>query len=133
MAQGTNYSAACGILPDQGLNLSPMHWPAIPVDWTTRENGTLCFLKDLLEQSASFLFLCGLQLLTAASGTSRSFRHLCSSAWLCPLVWVMSAFLDLGATCDVVLTLAMSGGTVSESSEHTFMFLCAGLNTYLLI
>ena len=45
----------------------------------------------------------------------------------------MSAFLDLGATCDVVLTLAMSGGTVSESSEHTFMFLCAGLNTYLLI
>ena len=28
MAHGPSRSAACGILPDQGLNLCPLHWQA---------------------------------------------------------------------------------------------------------
>ena len=76
-----------------------------PLDY--QEDHTLCFLKDLLEQTDSFLFPVDFWLLAAASATSMYFRNLIdllySSAWLCPHVQVTSAFLGLGVTCDVVL------------------------------
>ena len=37
MADGLSCSMACGIFPDQGLNLHPLHCKAILNLWTTRE------------------------------------------------------------------------------------------------
>ena len=65
-------------------------------------------------------------MLTAASDASRSFRLLlgllCPSAWVCLLLWATSTFLGLGAPCDAALTLAMSAGSVLESSGCSLMF-----------
>ena len=37
VAHGLNWSAACGIFPDHGLNRCPLHWQGMLNPWTTRE------------------------------------------------------------------------------------------------
>ena len=73
-----------------------------------QEDHTLYFLKDILSRQLFSYFSVDFWLLAATSASSRYFRNLIdllySSAWLCPLVQATSAFLGLGATCDVVLT-----------------------------
>ena len=39
-ARGLICSVACGIFPDQGSNLCPLHWQAILNHWATREAQT---------------------------------------------------------------------------------------------
>ena len=34
---GLSCLAACGIFPDQGLNVCPLHWQVDLYHWTTRE------------------------------------------------------------------------------------------------
>ena len=74
------------------------------------------FLKGLLEQSHSFLFLCGFLVANCSLCCPQVFQTCpwpaLSVSWLCRPVWATSAFLGLGAPCDASLTLVMSGGSV---------------------
>ena len=38
-----SFSTSCGMLPDQELNLCPLHWQAYSYHWTTREGPVIIF------------------------------------------------------------------------------------------
>ena len=44
VAHRLSYSEACGIFPDQGLNLCPLHWQAILNQWTMRVFSTFVYI-----------------------------------------------------------------------------------------
>ena len=58
VAHGLSYSAACGILPDQGSNPCPLHWQADSQPLRHQESPRICFFSfcSLLHRSA--LSLC---------------------------------------------------------------------------
>ena len=96
----------------------------------------LCFLKDLLEQSASFLFLCGLLVANCNLCCPQVFQ---TSHWpALSIRLALSTCLDhiclSWSWCHVWCSpyLGVEWSDFLESSEHTLMFLCRGLNTDLL-
>ena len=44
-------SSACGIFPDQGLNLCPLNWQKILSHWTTREVQNINYFSQLEAES----------------------------------------------------------------------------------
>ena len=54
VAHGLSCSAACGIFPDQGSNLCPLHWQADSQPLRHQGSPMLCFSVCLL----AFLFIC---------------------------------------------------------------------------
>ena len=57
VAHGPSCSAACGILPDQGLSPCPLHWQADSQPLRHQESPASVFLNHRLHEVSTWLFL----------------------------------------------------------------------------
>ena len=64
LAHGPSHSAACGILPDRGTNLCPLHWQAdsqpLRHQGSPRPSFLMCHLKLVFPYLFSFWMICPL-------------------------------------------------------------------------